>query len=794
MPDISKEWERIREMATTERDESFGSRLRRLREAAGLTQEELAERAGLSPMAIGMLERGQRKRPYPHTVQALGAALGLTEEGLAELAASVPRRGETLSQPAPSLPVPLTQIIGRERELQELSGLVGRGARLLTLTGPGGVGKTRLAVQVAEHLSEIYPDGVVFVALAPLLDTTLVVPTVARTLGLVDAGGQLPLDTLRAYLRDRRLLLVLDNFEHVAEAAPEVAKLSASCPDLALLISSRAPLRVRGEQEYPVAPLALPDLERVPEVADVSGNPAIELFVERARAVAPGFGLTRANATAVAAICRRLDGLPLAIELAAPRIRTLSPTALLARLDPVLPLLTGGARDLPERQRTMEATIRWSYELLGLEEQELFRSISVFASGFWLEAAEAVGAGEDTRGGQVLEILSSLVEQSLVNAEASSGEEVRYRMLEPVRQYALRLLEEDKEAEEARRRHAEYYVEFAERAEPELRRARMAEWLDRLESERDNLRSAVSCALSRGEPELAVRLTYALTRFFWSRGQHIEVLRWMENALEKGDAMTTGTRARALYVAELMRFRLGGHEGLLSASEYIVAALRREGDLAGAADVLMMAGLAAVRAGDAARAAELLEESHSLFESIGDEQGRAMTLVHLGVMPLNRGEYVRAEEYFERGLALARRSGDPFSTFPALYHLALATQGKGEYGRACSYYGEFMTISERIEDRPNVGYALVGLAECWGARGESERAARLLGAADVVFESAGMSFHPYNTSASFHEHYLNLARNQLEERRWSAARAEGRAMSFEQAAAYALEEDEASPT
>jgi predicted ATPase/transcriptional regulator with XRE-family HTH domain len=791
MPDISKEWERIRGMATTGRDESFGSRLRRLREAAGLTQEELAERAGLSPMAIGMLERGQRRRPYPHTVQALGAALGISEEELAELAASVPRRGRTLSQPAPSLPVPLTPIIGRERDLQELSGLVGRGARFLTLTGPGGVGKTRLAVQVAEHRSEIYPDGVVFVALGPLSDATLVVPTVARTLGLVEAVGQLPLDTLRAYLRDRRLLLVLDNFEHVTEAAPEMAKLSASCPDLALLITSRAPLRVRGEQEYPVAPLALPDLDRLPEVAEVSGNPAIELFVERARAVVPVFGLTRENTTAVAAICRRLDGLPLAIELAAARLRTLSPTALLARLDPILPLLTGGARDLPERQRTMEATIRWSYELLGPEEQELFRRISVFASGFWLEAAEAVGAGEDTSGGQVLEVLSSLVEQSLVNVEASPGEEVRYRMLEPVRQYALRLLE-DEEAEEARRRHAEYYMEFAERAEPELRRARMAEWLDRLESERDNLRSAVYWALSRGEPELAVHLTYALTRFFWSRGQHSEMLRWMEDALERDDALTTGTRARALYVAELMRFRLGGEEGLLSASEHIVAALRSEGDLAGAADVLMMSGLAAIRSGDAARAAELLEESHTLFESIGDEQGRAMALVHLGAAPLIRGEYARAEEYFERGLVLARKSGDPFSTFTALYHLALATQGKGQYGRARRYYAEFMTISGRIEDRPNVGYALVGLAECWGARGEPERAARLLGAADEVFESAGMSFHPYNTSASFHERYLNLARNQLEEQRWSVARAEGRAMSFEQAVAYALEDDEAS--
>ncbi len=780
-------------MATTERDESFGSRLRRLREAAGLTQEELAERAGLSPVAIGKLERGQRRRPYPHTVQALAAALGLSEEERAELAAVVPRRGEAPSAPALSPAVPPTPIFGRQRELEEISGLVRRGARLLTLTGPGGVGKTRLAVQVADRLSELFPDGVAFVALAPLSDARLVLPTIARALGLVDASGQPPLDILSAYLRDRRLLVVLDNFEHVAQAALEVAQLSGSCPDLVVLATSRAPLRVRGEQEYAVSPLAPPDLDRAPEVTCVADNPAVELFVERARAVLPGFDLTRGNAAAVAAICRRLDGLPLAIELAAARVRTLSPEALLVRLDPVLPLLTGGARDLPERQRTMEATIRWSYDLLRPGEQELFRRLSVFAGGCSLEAAEAVGAGEDTREGEVLEALSSLVEQSLVIAEASPGEEVRYRMLEPVRQYALRLLEESGEAEEARRRHTAYYLEFAERAEPELRRARAAEWLERLETEHDNLRAAIYWALSHGEVELAVGLTYALYRFFWHRGQYGEVLRWMEEALESGDAMTTGVRARALYVAEGMRYRLGDHEGLLSTFEDIVAVLKGEGHLVGAADTLMTAGLASVRAGDPELAAKLLEESHHLFGSIGDEQGKAFTLVFLGVIPLNRGEYAQAEEYFERGLALARRSGDPFSMFPALYHLALATQGSGHCDRACRYYREFMVLSERIKDRPNVAYALVGLAECWGARGKSKRAARLFGAADAVFESVGMSFHPFVMNPSFHERYLDLARGQLDKARWEARWAEGRAMTPEKAVAYALEDDKASP-
>ncbi|MDQ4099331.1 MAG: helix-turn-helix domain-containing protein, partial [Chloroflexota bacterium] len=746
-------------MAVRGSERSFGARLRRLREAAGLTQEELADRAGLSPVAVGKLERGQRRRPYPHTVRALADALGLSEEARAELAEEVPRRAENPAPHARSLPVPPTPLIGRALELAEVVGQVRSGARLVTLTGPGGVGKTRLALEVARAAAEDLAAGTAFVALASLSDARLVVPAIAEALGLREAGEQTLREILDSYLRQQRILLVLDNFEHVLEAAPEVSDLLASCSGLTVLATSRAPLRLRGEREYPVPPLALPNLSRVPDVGDVAGVPAVELFVERARAVAPAFVLTRSNAAAVAAVCRRLDGLPLALELAAARVRTLDPTALLARLDRALPLLSGGARDLPHRQRTMEAAIRWSYDLLGSRERDLFRRLAVFAGGWELTAAEAVGAGDSVSAEDVLELLSRLVERSLVVVE--HGESVRYRMLEPVRQFAADLLEQSGQGEEAKRQHTEYYLTLAERLEPELRRASAVEWLDRLEAERGNLRAAVSWVLSCRQAELAARLAYALRRFFWLHGQHGEVLRWMEEALTRGDVLSAGAHARATFVAGLMRYRLGSDEGLVSASGDAAAVLRAEGEVVGAADALILAGVASLRTGDTERAAGLLDESRSLFESVGDDQGSAQALVFLGGIPLSREEYEQAKRYFERGLQLARRSGNPLSIWVALYHMALAAQGTGEYDRAGAYYTEAMTLGEQTKDRTHVALATVGLAECSTAQGDVERAARLYGAADGVFASVGSSFHPLHANAALHERYLKLTREQL---------------------------------
>src|SRR3712207_5768730 len=342
-----------------EQDLTFGSRLRRLREAAGLTQEELALRAGLSPRAISALERGERRRPYPHTVRSLAEALGLSEEERASLLATLPRGAAAApftlpTTPEVNLPVPPTPLLGRELELEQIRSFL-RKARLLTFTGLGGVGKTRLALEAARDAAEDFPDGVAFVALDSLVDPALVAPTVARSLGLREVEGQSPQEALSAYLQKKRLLLVLDNFEHLMEAAPEVSELLGSCPDLTVLATSRAPLRLRGEREYPVPPLKVPDPSRVPEVEEIVDAPAARLFVERAKEVSPTFELTETNAAAVAAICRRLEGLPLALELAAAKVRFLDPMKLLSRLDQALE--TGAARDLPERQKTMRATM-----------------------------------------------------------------------------------------------------------------------------------------------------------------------------------------------------------------------------------------------------------------------------------------------------------------------------------------------------------------------------------------------------------------------------------------------------
>ena len=776
----------------TEREAPFGKRLRGLREAAGLTQEELASRAGLTAKAVSALERGERKRPYPHTVRSLADALGLSEEGRHSLLASVQKREAPrgdVAAPESKLPVPPTPLLGREPELAEIGLYLGdRGARLLTLTGPGGVGKTRLALQAAGETAGSFRDGAAFAALAPVGDPALVLPTVARALGLKEAEHLSPAEALHAFLEEKKLLLVLDNLEHVLEAATGVADLIESCPHLSVLATSRAPLRVRGEQEYPVEPLGLPLSTRSPSAEEVSGSPSGRLFAERARAAAPAFDLTAENAAAVASICWRLDGLPLALELAAAKVRFLDPATLLSRLDRALS--TSWARDLPDRQRTMRATLDWSYELLPEPEKVLFGRLSVFAGGFTLEAAEAVGASDDLDSGEVIDLLGRLVEQSLVAARPGPGG-VRYGMLEPVRQYALEKLEEAGGMGAARRRHAEFYLELAEFAEPRIKGRDQVEWLDRLEAEHDNLRAAIAWSLESDGARSAARFGWALGMYWTMRARHAEGRLLMGQAMARDD-LPAGLRARGLWGLMASVYGSPENERLMALAEEGVELSREAGDRRTETYAAGMVGFAALQLGDLDRATEALEEALRLFRERGDDWGAAHILTHLAVVPIRRGDYPLAARYSEETLELTRRTGDRLAANIALNLLAQAALATGELGRADGFFRDALGLAFEASDRPNAARCLQGLAAVAEARGGPRRAARLLGASEVLLESSGIPRYAL-VDQELHGRVADAVRGHLGERAWNAAWAEGRAMALDEAVSYALEEENQPP-
>jgi predicted ATPase/DNA-binding XRE family transcriptional regulator len=534
----------------------LGTLLRRHRLAAGMTQAELAERTNVSVRSVSDIERGVTLWPHRDTVALLADALQLAANDRALFVAAARRRldrgqvdrsivepySATVSHEPPELPIPPTPLIGREREEAALVHLLrGEDVRLLTLTGPPGVGKTRLALQAARALAETFTGEIAFVALAEVHESAQVLPTIAHALGLHETSPRPAAQALRTSLRARRLLLVLDNIEQVIGAAPDLAGLLADCTRIKMLVTSRAPLRLRAEHEFPVPPLALPDPAHLPSRDDIAGYPAVALFVQRARAVRSTFDLTADRAPVVAAICARLDGLPLAIERVASRIKLFAPSSLLERLDQRLPLVTDGPRDLPERQRTLEQAIAWSYALLRPDEQRLFRHLAVFRGGWSLEAAEAVceadGGAEGARD-SIFAGLASLIDQNLVvPQEHAAGDmsEARFRMLETLRDYGLARLAASGEEEVARRRHFDYFLRLGEPAFQELRGPAQSGWLARIEREHDNLRAALSWALAHGEAERGLRLTYSLF-FFWRRHGHVrEGERWLEALLALAD-------------------------------------------------------------------------------------------------------------------------------------------------------------------------------------------------------------------------------------------------------------------
>ena len=507
----------------------------------------------------------------------------------------------TLESRPNNLPLQPTPLVGREREVEEVAERIrSEEVRLLTLTGPAGTGKTRLALQAGGDLLEEFEDGVFFVALAAITDPELVPSTIAGPLGVKESAAQPLTETLKSFLQEKHLVLVLDNFEQVLEGARVVGELVSACPKLKVLVTSRTPLRLYGEQEYPVPPLALPDPKVLPPVKVLTQYEAVRLFVERAKAVKADFSVSNENAPALAEICARLDGLPLAIELAAARVRMLPPQKMLERLGDRLRLLKGGARDLPTRQQTLRGAIDWSYELLEEYEKTLFGRLSVFAGGRTLEAIETVCDPEGDL--DALEGIESLLEKSLLRQEEGPGGEPRYVMLEIVHEYAREKLEESGEAEEARRRHAEFFLGLAEETETEMRGPEQATWLDRLEAEHDNLRGALSWALERGGPELGLHLAVAFWWFWEARGYFDEGRRWLEQALAKG-SRASSARAKALDGVGWLAFNLGDIDRAVAAAEEGLK-LRAQVELeaSAAASLLRILGIAAEIRGDYERA------------------------------------------------------------------------------------------------------------------------------------------------------------------------------------------------
>jgi predicted ATPase/class 3 adenylate cyclase len=768
--------------------------------------------------SVGFRELGQHRLkdlPYPEWLFQLVAP------GLQDRFPPV----RSLERPT-NLPLAATPMVGRGQQLTEVCALLGSDdVRLLTLTGPPGTGKTRLALQAAATVPAKFRDGVFFVPLGSISDPGLVVQAVAQSLGVTEAGRGGLVEALEEYLRERQLLLVLDNFEQLLDAGPLVAELLARAPGMKALVTSRAVLRLVAEHDYPVPPLQLPDLTDRLDVQSVGSSEAVALFVQRARAAKHDFELTERNVAAVAAICARLEGLPLAIELAAARVRLLPPEALLARLQSRLVLAAGGARDMPRRQQAMRHAIAWSYDLLSVEERALFRWSCVFVGGFELEAAEAIcglPGGEDE---SILDGLASLVDKSLLRQEQDVGQP-RFTMLATIREYGLERLAEDDEADALHRRHAQYFLQRAEQAEPGLRGPAQVQLLEGLDAEYGNLRAALDWAVGNGDAKLGLGMCGALWRFWQFRGLYREGREQVARVLAlPGATVRSAGRAHAEACAGRLAFYQTDFEAAGALVESALSIQRELDDKPGIAFSLLNLGMLARARGDHALARRLLEEgvamareggdrwvlalclsylggtAHAagvddeargfceeallLLRELGDLRLIAVTLVTLGLIARAQADLSRARSLLEETVSISRRLGDKAMLPTSLIHLALVTNEQDKQVTSRPLYEESLMIVHGIGDRAGMAASLEGLAGVFVQEDDLQRAARLYGAAASLRDATGAARSLEEEAA--YQQQLASVRDGLAEDGFAAAFAAGRELLPEEAVTEALQ-------
>ncbi|MGI9122385.1 MAG: tetratricopeptide repeat protein [Rubrobacter sp.] len=817
----------------------YGQAAERLQRALSEEPANEEAHAGLIRLYALSGRQGEALTQYERLRETLSGELG-TEPGATtrvlrdEIAAgrfqptrrAAPRQEEPSHSVKHNLPASRTNFVGREREMVEVRRMLAMTGHL-TLTGTGGCGKTRLALEVARDLVGTYKDGVWLVELAPLSEGALVPQVMAATLGVQEQPGRPLQESLLDALGDKETLLILDNCEHLLDAAARLTvALLDSCSRLRVLATSREPLGVTGELGWPVPSLSAPGTQQSLTVEELGGYESVRLFADRASKRHPGFELTSENATAVARVCVGLEGIPLAIELAAARIGMLSAAQISERLGHSLKLLTDGDQRVDHRHQTLRAALEWSFELLGEPEQALFRRLAEFAGGFTLDAAESVGVGEGIDQEDVLELLSVLVDKSLVVAEENWEQGARYRLLEPVRQYAREKLGVSGEAEAVGRRHAEFFLALAEEAEPELTRSQQAEWLDLLETERDNLRAALSWALGR-ELDSGPRMAGALCRFWHTRGYLSEGRRYLE-AVASSSAVPTTIRAKALDGLGWIAEPQGDYERAREAYEESLELYRISNDKRGVANVLGDLGSLALDRGDYEEATSLLVESLTLHRELGSKEEVVGVLNGLGVLASAKGDREQSISYFsealalsrgtgnvrrnatslgnlgitmlvhdnpeqatvllEESLALFREIGDSSNIAIGLMYSALAALTEGDHARVQPLGQESLNLLQRAEDKQHMPDCLEIMAGGAAAQGLAQRAARLWGAAEAMREDIGVPLQPEDRKLL--APYLATARSSLGEPAWQTTLVEGRAMMPRQAIEYSLSAEE----